>query len=160
MFQQYDLVGTVTRVLRDTGLDPGSLEVEITESIAMQNIDSTLDVLLALNRLSIRVAMDDFGTGYSSLAYLRKFPIQLLKIDRAFIKDLLRNPEDQAIVKAIIAMAHTLKIEVIAEGVETAEQVDFLRVHGCDEVQGFLYSKPVPAEEFAELLARNRQQTL
>jgi EAL domain-containing protein (putative c-di-GMP-specific phosphodiesterase class I) len=160
LFQQYDLVRTITQVLRNTGLDPGSLEVEITESIAMQNVDSTLDVLWALNRLSIRVAMDDFGTGYSSLAYLRKFPIQLLKIDRAFIKDLLRTPEDQAIVKAIIAMAHTLKIEVIAEGVETAEQLDFLRTHGCDKVQGFLFSKPVPAEEFAGLLARNRQQTL
>jgi len=158
LFQQYDLVRTITQVLRSTGLDPGSLEVEITESIAMQNVDSTLDVLWALNRLSIRVAMDDFGTGYSSLAYLRKFPIQLLKIDRAFIKDLLRTPEDQAIVKAIIAMAHTLKIEVIAEGVETAEQLDFLRTHDCDKVQGFLFSKPVPAEEFAGLLARNRQQ--
>jgi diguanylate cyclase (GGDEF)-like protein/PAS domain S-box-containing protein len=158
LFQQYDLVRTITQVLGNTGLDPGSLEVEITESIAMKNLDSTLEVLWSLNRLSIRVAMDDFGTGYSSLAYLRKFPIQLLKIDRAFIKDLIRNPEDQAIVKAIIAMAHTLKIEVIAEGVETAEQLDFLKTHGCDKVQGFLFSKPVPAEEFVKLLAGNRQQ--
>jgi diguanylate cyclase (GGDEF)-like protein len=160
LFQQYDLVGTITQALRNTGLGPGSLEVEITESIAMKNLDSTLDVLWALNRLSIRVAMDDFGTGYSSLAYLRKLPIQLLKIDRAFIKDLIQNPEDQAIVKAIIAMAHTLKIEVIAEGVETAEQLEFLRTHGCDKVQGFLFSKPVPAEEFVALLARNRQQAV
>ncbi len=156
LFQQYDLARTITRVLRDTGLDPDSLEMEITETVAMQNMDSTIETLWALNRLSIRVAMDDFGTGYSSLAYLRKFPIHLLKIDRTFIKDLLQNPEDQAIVRAIIAIAHTLKIEVIAEGVETAGQLDFLRANGCDKAQGFFFSKPVPAEEFGELLARNR----
>jgi polar amino acid transport system substrate-binding protein len=160
LFQQYDLVGTIRKALGNTGLDPGSLEVEITESIAMKNLDSTLDVLWALNRLSIRVAMDDFGTGYSSLAYLRKFPIQLLKIDRAFIKDLDRNSEDQAIVKAIIAMAHTLKIEVIAEGVETAWQLGFLMSHDCDKAQGYLFSRPVPVEEFAELLARDREQPI
>jgi EAL domain-containing protein (putative c-di-GMP-specific phosphodiesterase class I) len=102
--------------------------------------------------------MDDFGTGYSSLAYLRKFPIHLLKIDRAFIKDLTRNPEDQAIVKAIIAMAHTLKIEVIAEGVETAEQLEFLRANDCDKVQGFYFSKPVPAAEFVGLIGRDWEQ--
>jgi diguanylate cyclase (GGDEF)-like protein len=158
LFQQYDLAQTIGRVLRETNLDPGSFEVEITETVAMENMENVLETLRDLNRLSAKVSMDDFGTGYSSLAYLRKFPIHLLKIDRAFIKDLLENPEDQAIVKTIIAMAHALKIEVIAEGVETAGQLGFLKNLGCDKGQGFFFSKPVPAEDFGVLLCRNREQ--
>ena len=158
LFQQYDLAKTIGRALRDTNLDAGSFEVEITETIAMENMENVLETLLDLNRLSAKVSMDDFGTGYSSLAYLRKFPIHLLKIDQAFIKDLIENPEDQAIVKTIIAMAHTLKMEVIAEGVETAGQLGFLKNQGCDMGQGYFFSKPVPAEDFGALLSRNRER--
>ena len=153
LFQQYDLARSILDILGETGLGPESLELEITESVAMQNLESTLETLWKLNGLSIRVAMDDFGTGYSSLAYLKKFPIQLLKIDRAFIKEMDRNPEDRTIVKAIIAMAQALDIEVIAEGVERIEQLDLLKSFGCDLAQGFLFSRPVPAAEFTELLA-------
>ncbi|HJX14746.1 MAG TPA: EAL domain-containing protein [Candidatus Deferrimicrobiaceae bacterium] len=156
LFQQYDLAKTVLDILRRTGLEPESLELEITESVAMQNIEAIMETLWKLNGFSIRVAMDDFGTGYSSLAYLKKFPINILKIDMAFIKDLDRNPEDQTIVKAIIAMAHTLKIDVIAEGVERPEQVDLLKAFGCGYAQGFYFSKPLPAREFTKLLSRNR----
>jgi EAL domain-containing protein (putative c-di-GMP-specific phosphodiesterase class I) len=110
LFQQYDLSRVILDILADTGLGPESLGLEITESVAMSNPESTLKTLWMLNGSSIRVAMDDFGTGYSSLAYLKKFPINLLKIDRAFIKEMDRNPDDQTIVKAILAMAHTLNI--------------------------------------------------
>jgi diguanylate cyclase (GGDEF)-like protein len=154
LFQQYDLAGALGDILGETGFEPDSLEIEITESVAMLNLESALETLWKLNGLSIRVAMDDFGTGYSSLAYLKKFPIQLLKIDRAFVKDMDRNPEDRTIVKAIIAMAKALDIEVVAEGVEREEQLDLLKALGCDLVQGFHFSKPVPAAEFTELLAR------
>jgi diguanylate cyclase (GGDEF)-like protein len=156
LFQQYDLARAILDILRDTDLEPDSLELEITESVAMQNLESTLETLWRLNGLSIRVAMDDFGTGYSSLAYLKKFPIQLLKIDRAFIKEMDRNPEDRTIVKAIIAMAQALDIEVIAEGVERVEQLDLLKAFGCDLAQGFHFSKPVASAEFVELLAKKR----
>jgi EAL domain-containing protein (putative c-di-GMP-specific phosphodiesterase class I) len=120
----------------------------------MLNLESALETLWKLNGLSIRVAMDDFGTGYSSLAYLKKFPIQLLKIDRAFVKEMDRDPEDRTIVKAIIAMAQALDIKVVAEGVEREEQLDLLKTFGCDLAQGFHFSKPVPAAEFTELLFR------
>jgi diguanylate cyclase (GGDEF)-like protein len=157
LFQQYDLVRAILGILEETGLGPESLELEITESVAMANLESTLETLWKLNGFSIRVAMDDFGTGYSSLAYLKKFPIHLLKIDRAFIRELDRNPEDQTIVKAILAMANTLDIEVIAEGVERVEQLDLLKRFGCGLAQGFYFSKPVPAAEFHDLLARKRR---
>lgn len=160
LFQQYDLTGAIMDILGRTGLGPDSLELEITESVAIQNIETTLDTLWKLDGFSIRVAMDDFGTGYSSLAYLKKFPIHLLKIDRAFIKDLDRNPEDQTIVKAILAMAHTLGIEVIAEGVERAEQMELLKGFGCGLAQGYYFSRPVPAAEFTELLSTNRRMVL
>ena len=152
LFQQYDLTKTILDTLKGTGLGPDSLELEITESVAMQHMATSMEILWKLNEMSVRVAMDDFGTGYSSLAYLKKFPIQLLKIDRAFIKELDKNPEDQTIVKAIIAMAHTLNIDVIAEGVENAEQRDLLKTFGCRLAQGFYFSKPLPAQDFTKLL--------
>jgi len=157
LFQQYDLTKMIMDTLKGTGLGPDSLELEITESVAMQNLQSSMEILWKLNGLSIRVAMDDFGTGYSSLAYLKKFPIHLLKIDRAFIKELEKNPEDQTIVKAIIAMAHTLNIDVIAEGVENAEQKDLLKTFGCGLAQGFYFSKPLPAQDFFKFLSQNRR---
>jgi diguanylate cyclase (GGDEF)-like protein len=159
LFGKYDLAGAILRILGETGLPPGSLELEITESVAMSNPESTLATLWNLHGFSIRVAMDDFGTGYSSLAYLKKFPIHLLKIDRAFIQELDRNPEDQTIVKAILAMAGALNIETIAEGVEREEQLEILKACGCGLAQGFLLGRPMPAAEFAELLTRNRRTT-
>jgi diguanylate cyclase (GGDEF)-like protein len=160
LFQQYDLAKMILDTLGRTGLGPDSLELEITESVAMQNMEASMETLWKLNGFSIRVAMDDFGTGYSSLAYLKKFPIHLLKIDRAFIKELDRNSEDQTIVKAIIAMAQTLGIGVIAEGVERPEQVDLLKTFGCGHAQGFYFSKPVPAQDFIKLLSENRRVNL
>jgi diguanylate cyclase (GGDEF)-like protein len=160
LFQQYDLTKTILDTLKETGLGPDSLELEITESIAMENVQSSMKILWKLNGLSVRVAMDDFGTGYSSLAYLKKFPIHVLKIDRAFIKELDKNPEDQTIVKAIIAMARTLSIEVIAEGVENAEQRDLLKTFGCGLAQGFYFSKPLPAQDFTKLLLQKWRVTV
>jgi EAL domain-containing protein (putative c-di-GMP-specific phosphodiesterase class I) len=149
---------SVARALRETGLGPEWLELEVTESMLMQGVDAqgvdlTLDTLFKLKDMGVRLAIDDFGTGYSSLAYLKRFPLDTLKIDRSFVKDLPRDAEDAAIAKAIIAMAHSLRLAVVAEGVETDQQLAFLRQHGCDLVQGFLFSRPVPAEEFAALLA-------
>jgi diguanylate cyclase (GGDEF)-like protein len=160
LFHRYDLTGAIRDMLDRTGLSPGSFEIEITESIAMQNLENTLATLWKLHGASVRVAMDDFGTGYSSLAYLKKMPIQLLKIDMSFIRELDRNPEDRTIVKAIIAMAHTLDVKVIAEGVERVEQRDLLKSFGCDLAQGFLFSKPVPAAEFTTILAENRRMVV
>jgi len=156
LFHRYDLNATIRDALRRTGLAPGSFELEITESVAMRNMESTIETLWKLSKASIRVAMDDFGTGYSSLAYLQKMPIHLLKIDMSFIRDMDRNPEDRTIVKTIIAMAHTLNMEVIAEGVERVEQLDLLKSLGCDLAQGFLFSMAVPAARFTQLLAENR----
>jgi diguanylate cyclase (GGDEF)-like protein len=160
LFQRYDLNATIRDTLRRTGLSPGSFELEITESVAMRNMESTIETLWKLSGASVRVAMDDFGTGYSSLAYLQRMPIHLLKIDMSFIREMDRNPEDQAIVKTIIAMAHTLNMEVIAEGVERTEQMEQLKSFGCDLAQGFLFSKAVPAAEFTRLLAENRKMTV
>ena len=160
LFQRYDLNATIRDTLRRTGLAPGSFELEITESVAMRNLESTIETLWKLNGASIRVAMDDFGTGYSSLAYLQRMPVHLLKIDMSFIREMDRNPDDQTIVKTIIAMAHTLNIEVIAEGVERVEQMNLLKSFGCDLAQGFLFSKAVPAAEFTRLLAENRRMTV
>ncbi len=149
---------SVARALRGSGLDPKWLELELTESMLMKEadahgVDTMLDTLLKLKDMGVRLAIDDFGTGYSSLAYLKRFPLDTLKIDRSFVKDLPRVAEDSAIAKAIIHMAHSLKLAVVAEGVETDQQLAFLRQHGCDLVQGFLFSRPVPADEFAALLA-------
>ena len=156
LFRKYDLAGVLLDILQETGVGPESLELEITESVAMQNLEESLKTLWKLSGLSVRVAMDDFGTGYSSLACLRKFPIHLLKIDRAFIRDLDRNLEDRTIVKAILAMAGALNIDVLAEGVEREEQAELLRELGCRMAQGFHFSRPLPAGEFHGLLERER----
>ncbi len=139
---------TVTRVLEETKLDPTWLELEITESVMMDNPEHAAIVLRKLKAQGIQLAIDDFGTGYSSLSYLKRFPIDHVKIDRSFIKDIPGNADDVSITRAIIAMAHSLRLRVIAEGVETAEQVDLLRAHHCDEVQGYLFGIPMPADKF------------
>jgi diguanylate cyclase (GGDEF)-like protein len=147
-----DLVETVALALEQSGLDPAFLELEVTESVVMQNASEAIVMLERLRRMGVNLAIDDFGTGYSSLSYLKRFPLSALKIDRSFVRDISTDLEDAAIVQAIIALAHGLGLKVIAEGVENAEQLQFLRSLGSDEYQGYFRSKPLPCEEFAHWL--------
>jgi diguanylate cyclase (GGDEF)-like protein len=156
-FLQANLIAIIRGTLDTHQLSPRLLEVEITESTAMVNIDKAVSILHALKALGITISLDDFGTGYSSLSYLKRFPINHLKIDRAFVRDITTDPDDALICKAIIGLAHNLKMSVIAEGVETEGQMNYLRQHHCDEMQGYYFSRPLPAEEFAVLLADGRQ---
>ncbi len=148
-FRQSDLLGSIARVLERTGLHPSGLHLEITESVMMNDPEGFIRTLTALKTMGVGVALDDFGTGYSSLSYLKRFPIDYVKIDRAFVRDITTDPMDAAICGAIIAMAHNLGMQVIAEGVETPEQVDFLRAKECDQLQGFLFGRPMIASDFA-----------
>ena len=141
--RQSDLVEQVARALIDNHLDASWLELELTESMLMNNLDAATKVLEQLKKLGVRLAMDDFGTGYSSLGYLRQFPFDVLKIDRSFVQNITTEPGDAVIPVAVIAMAHSLGLQVIAEGVETESQMNYLRTHLCDEMQGYLFSKPV-----------------
>jgi EAL domain-containing protein (putative c-di-GMP-specific phosphodiesterase class I) len=151
-FRHDTLYEKIAQALRQNRLDPAMLELEVTEGIAMENFERTIDVLNRLHRLGITLSIDDFGTGYSSLSYLKRFKVNKLKIDQSFVRDLSSNPEDEAIVIAIIAMAKGFGYKTIAEGVETRDQLNFLRERQCDEIQGYYFSKPVPAEVFADLL--------
>ncbi len=150
--QQSDLVNTVRTVLEETKYPPALLELEITESGAMLSPETSIRVLYDLKKLGIGISLDDFGTGHSSLSYLKRFPVDTLKIDQSFVRDTPTDPDAAAIVKAIIAMAHSLRLKVIAEGVENTGQADFLRSHDCDQFQGYLITRPVPADEFIALL--------
>lgn len=145
-FQQDNLLEMISDVLDDTRLEAHYLVLEITESVSMQNIDFVTKTLHELNQLGIQVSIDDFGTGYSSLLYLKRFPIQSLKIDRSFIRDIIINSDAAKIALAVIAMAHSLNLKVIAEGVETVEQLEYLMKHRCDNFQGYLFSEPLPAD--------------
>ena len=156
-FHQQDICETVIRALRDHDVDPKLMEIEITESAAMHNAEQTASALLKLKAIGIRIAIDDFGTGYSSLAYLKRFPIDTLKIDRSFIADLPGNEDDAPIAQAVITMAHALHLKVIAEGVETGAQMEFLAANGCDEMQGYFFSRPLPAPQCTELLRQDRK---
>ncbi|GMT39509.1 MAG: hypothetical protein IEMM0001_0244 [bacterium] len=147
-----NFIATVEQALKDSKLDPVLLELEMTESILMHNMQTTINTLETISKMGVRFAIDDFGTGYSSLSYLKRFPIDTLKIDYSFIRDLTKDPEDATLVEAIIAMGRTLHLNVIAEGVETEQQVKFLRMHECDSIQGYLISKPLPAQELTALL--------
>jgi predicted signal transduction protein with EAL and GGDEF domain len=149
-FQQPNLLETVTSVLEKTGLDPHFLGLEITESIAMQDIETTLHKLSKLSDLGVQIAIDDFGTGFSSLYYLKKFPINKLKISKHFVSDIVNDHNDKLIVESVIALAKSLKFKVVAEGVETEEQLIFLKQRQCDEMQGYLFCKPLPAEAFGK----------
>jgi EAL domain-containing protein (putative c-di-GMP-specific phosphodiesterase class I) len=153
-FADDNLVSDVQAAILKTGIASDLLELELTESMVIQNTERAGRVLADIKRLGVRLAIDDFGVGYSSLSHLKRFPIDTLKVDRSFIRDIPQDAEDKAITEAIIAMGKSLSLTVVAEGVETAEQQDFLRLHACDEMQGFLFSKPVPPEQFAELARR------
>ena len=150
------LLPKLTRIIRASGLEPSSLELEITESMVMSNGECAVAVLEKLKSIGVQIAIDDFGTGYSSLAYLKRFPIDTLKIDRSFIRDIPANSGDKKITRAIIAMAHSLKLKVVVEGVETAEQLKFLRSQRCDAVQGYFLYRPLPEAEVADILEVNR----
>ncbi|MEK9133292.1 MAG: EAL domain-containing protein, partial [Pseudomonadota bacterium] len=155
--QHRDLAKLVKKVLKETGLNPRHLDLELTESLLMHNTGETLAAMEELHTHGAAFSMDDFGTGYSSLSYLKRFPIDTLKIDQSFVRDIPTDPDDAAIAQAIIAMAHSLGIRVIAEGVETAKQLAFMRAHRCDGMQGYYFSKPVPAEAMTKLLQEDRR---
>ncbi len=151
-FRQDDLAEHIAGILAETGIDGAQLEFELTESMVMHDVDNTLTTLRRLKQLGATLALDDFGTGYSSLSYLKRFPIDVLKIDRSFIRDVESNSDDAAIANAVIAMAHSLGLRVVAEGVENAAQLELLRQHGCDEIQGFFFSRPLPEADFQNIL--------
>jgi diguanylate cyclase (GGDEF)-like protein/PAS domain S-box-containing protein len=151
-FRDEDFLDGVFRILRETGLDPAALELELTESVLMKRAESTQSILKILRGSGIQLAVDDFGTGYSSLSYLRKFPIDALKIDQSFIRQITTAPDETTIVTAVISMGRSLKLRVVAEGVETMEELTFLQAHQCEEAQGYYFSRPVLPEQFARLL--------
>ena len=157
-FVQKDLVQSVAGVLRDTGLEAQYLEIELTESLVMTDVDHAIDVMRQLKLLGVKLSINDFGTGYSSLAYLKRFPIDVLKIDQSFVRDITVDLNDAAITVSIISLGHNLKLKVIAEGVETQEQLAYLLHHGCDEVQGYLFSRPLPADEFEAKMRESKFQ--
>jgi len=150
--RQGNLVSLVRQTLEETGLPAAMLELELTESQLLDDVENAINICTQLRALGVKLAIDDFGTGYSSLSYLKRFPVDYVKIDKTFISELEQSKEDTAIIRAIIAMVHGLELEVVAEGVETQSQMDFLKDQRCDEIQGYLISRPVPAAQFAELL--------
>jgi EAL domain-containing protein (putative c-di-GMP-specific phosphodiesterase class I) len=150
-FRHGDLPGLVHTVLLETGLTPSRLELEITEGVLIGDFSRAVSILRRLKALGVRIAMDDFGTGYSSLSYLQSFPFDKIKIDQAFISNLERNPQSATIIRAVIGLARGLELPVVAEGVETKDQLAFLSKESCDEVQGFLIGKPLPIEEYGAL---------
>jgi diguanylate cyclase (GGDEF)-like protein len=159
-FHDQDLSETVIRILDETGFPPANLELELTESSVMQNADFASGVLTRLKSMGIKISIDDFGTGFSSLVSLKRLPIDTLKIDRTFVRDATSDNDDAALVMAIITLAHNLRLKVIAEGVETEDQLKFLQLLRCDEIQGFLFSKPLPAEALASLFDSHAERFL
>jgi len=153
-FAQEGLVGSVERTLAHIDLAPQDLELELTESVLMNGAGHYENKLRELQDLGVQLSIDDFGTGYSSLSYLKRFPLHHLKIDQSFVRDIANDVDDAAITSTVISLGHSLNLKVIAEGVETEEQVRFLRDHDCDEMQGYYFSRPLPANEFASLLQR------
>ncbi|MES2932667.1 MAG: EAL domain-containing protein [Pseudomonadota bacterium] len=155
-FAQVDLVQSIAAALADTGLEPRFLEIELTESLVMTDVERAIGVLRELKALGVQLSIDDFGTGYSSLSYLKRFPIDVLKIDQSFVRDITVDPDDAAIAVLIISLAHSLKLQVIAEGVETEAQLTYLCQHYCDEIQGYFFSRPVPAAQFEQILRQGK----
>lgn len=159
-FQHEKLSELVSGILSLNGIDAGYLELEITESAMMQNPERAVETLKELKKIGVGISLDDFGTGYSSLNYLKQFPIDTVKIDQSFIRNVADDPQDAAIVTAIIVLAHSLKIDAIAEGVETIEQLSFLCRHACDAMQGYLFSSPIPCEKFSALVLAEKRQDI
>src|SRR5262252_2696701 len=158
-FGQEQLVPQLAEILRATGLEPSRLELEITESMVMQDPEEAVQLMHDLRAMGVRLTIDDFGTGYSSLGYLKRFPINSLKVDRSFVRDLPHSPDDIAITRAVIAMAHSLQMNVIAEGVELKEQLDVLRSEGCDEFQGYLCRPPLVEEELIQFIRQSEARS-
>src|SRR5690606_34259333 len=154
-FFDENLIEDIAQILKETGMPAELLEMEITEGMVMQDAERAIRILSGIKELGVRLAIDDFGVGYSSLAQIKRFPIDTLKVDSSFIRDIPANPEDRAITEAIIAMGKTLSLTVIAEGVETEAQERFLREHACDQSQGYYFAKPISPDEFVEFM---RQQ--
>lgn len=155
-FRSRDLIDMIRRTVRDCGIAPQRLAVELTESAVMDEPDNAARTLHRLKDMGLAIYIDDFGTGYSSLAYLKRFPIDGLKIDQTFVRDIAADPDDDAIVTAIITMAHSLKLTTTAEGVETTEQVEFLRARGCEAAQGYLFSVPLRGDKAMEFFAASK----
>ena len=151
-FRSPGFAGRVLEILRETGMEPGGLELEITESLLLDSTESSVNALRTLRTAGLRIALDDFGTGYSSLTYLQKYPVDKIKIDRSFIQNLGSDAASDALVQAIVDLARAMNVDVTAEGVETAEQRDFLKAIGCNELQGFLLSRPKPESEIDEIV--------
>ena len=156
--QRQDLAETVVQILEETQLAPEFLELELTESSIMSNAEATIDVLTRLQTMGVTISIDDFGTGFSSLSYLKRLPIDALKIDQSFVRDVSTDQDDAALVMAIITLAHNLRLRVVAEGVETEEQWRFLHLLRCDEIQGFVFSKPLPPDALERLLVSRQGQ--
>jgi PAS domain S-box-containing protein len=159
-FRQKDLSGTVMDILDKTGLPANALELEVTESLLMENVETSIEMLLHLQKMGVSISVDDFGTGYSSLSYLKRLPINTLKIDQSFVRDIATDPDDAAIATAIIGLAHNLRLKVVAEGVETEEQLQFMRERNCDQMQGYLLSRPLPADKFEQWIRARLAETL
>jgi EAL domain-containing protein (putative c-di-GMP-specific phosphodiesterase class I) len=159
-FHQANLVDMISDIIKKSGIEPKDLDLELTESTIMDFLDETTATLRRLKDLGTHISIDDFGTGYSSLMYLKTFPIDTLKIDKSFVKDIPTNSDDRAITQAIISMGHSLKLEIVAEGVETKEQLDFLRSKDCDIIQGFLFSKAIPADDIPPFLINGLDQKI
>ncbi|WP_188567452.1 sensor domain-containing protein [Undibacterium terreum] len=158
-FKQKNIVSLVKKVLDETGCKPEWLELEITESVVMEDPQSATDTLQELSNMGVHLSIDDFGTGYSSLSYLKRFPIDTLKIDQSFVRDISTDADDAAIARAVIALAHSMRLEVVAEGVETIEQLDYLRAQGCDLMQGYYFSRPLPPEDIEKFLKMNKSRS-
>jgi len=159
-FNQPDFVERVLAILDETGACPRRLKLELTESLLVANVNQVIEKMAALKGQGIGFSLDDFGTGYSSLAYLKRLPLDQLKIDQSFIRDVLTDANDASIARTIIALAESLNLEVIAEGVETAQQLEFLACAGCHSYQGYLFSRPLPAHEFQSLIVEAAPSTL
>jgi EAL domain-containing protein (putative c-di-GMP-specific phosphodiesterase class I) len=159
-FRHGDLASTVHSILLQTGLSPDRLELEITEGVLIDDFSRAISILRRLKSLGVKIAMDDFGTGYSSLSYLQKFPFDKIKIDRSFVSNVQSNPQSATIIRAVIGLGRGLNLPIVAEGVETQGELDFLTQEACDEVQGYLVGRPAPIDLYADLVGRRQTSNI
>lgn len=157
--KKHDFLDRILNIFDETGFDPHNMELEVTENMVMENIETVTPVLYQLHEKGVSISIDDFGIGYSSLNYIKRFPISVIKIDRSFIVNISEDQDDHAIVSAIIAMAHAMNLKVVAEGAEHSEQIDILRKLNCDQLQGFIFSKPLQFDAATKLLLANARHT-